>query len=106
MTKIRHEETMWAEMKPDTYAGKNCDQIRPQWECHADGDMDSDTQETIKLSARTFPPGTKIVISEPVCPKCSERREPQFTKPNRNVVFSGPCRCGFDWDKWVKEQYS
>lgn len=107
MTEIKHTETMWAEMKPDIYAGKNCDEIRPQWECHADGDTEADTRGLIELCAKTFPPGTKIVISEPLCPKCGIPRIPSFPTNKRNEpLYSGPCECGFDWDKWVQEQYS
>ena len=106
MTNMKYQETMWAEMKPDLYAGPDCDKLKPQWELHADGDMDSGNQTTIKLSARTFPPGTKIVISEPTCPECGELREPK--NPGRGaavIVYGGPCLCGFDWDAWVGEQY-
>lgn len=107
MPEIKHQETMWAEMKPDVYGGKNCDKIIPRWETHADGDMESDTTETVTLSARTFPPGTKITISEPLCPDCGIPRIPAFPTNKRNQpVFSGPCECGFDWDKWVLDQYS
>jgi hypothetical protein len=58
--------------------------------------MDSDFSDTIELMAEHFPPGTKITIEEPECPKCHQ------------VV--GLCRqdemCDFDWDQWVLEQYS
>lgn len=104
--KVKLQETMWAEHKPDVYDGPNCDQVRPRWEVYADGDMDSDTSADVELSARTFPPGTKIVISEPLCPSCGELREPIHPAPETGPIYSGPCRCGFDWDKWVSDQYS
>jgi hypothetical protein len=99
---------MWAEMKPDCYSGASCDKVKPQWEIHADGDMDSDSLPTVKLSARTFPPGTKITIEEPLCPHCGELREPAHPGIGAaKVVYKGPCQgCGFDWDKWVLETYS
>lgn len=105
--KVELQETMWAEMKPDIYVGPNCDRHKPEWEVYADGDMDSDKLTMLKLSARLFPPGTKIVISEPVCPNCGERREPK--NPGRGASapnYAGPCRCGFDWDSWVEGEYS
>lgn len=106
-TKPGYQATMWAEMKPDCYAGPNYDKVKPQWEVYADGDMDCGTETTVRLSARTFPPGTKITIEEPLCPNCGELREPK--NPGRGaavVVYGGPCRCGFDWDEWVLNQYS
>lgn len=93
-------ETMWATMSPDVYAGPSCDQVAPRWECHAEGDRDGDHEKVITLDAATFPPGTTITISEPLCPSCNELREPKDGK------FGGPCRCGFDWDEWTAEQFS
>lgn len=106
MTEVKYEETMWAEMKPDTYAGPKCDKVKPRWECYAAGDMDSGVETVVRLHANVFPPGTKITISEPLCPKCGELREPAH--PGRGaavVVYKGPCRCGFDWDRWTLERY-
>lgn len=109
MTKerIRYQNTQWAEMKPDVYGGKTCDQVIPRWECSAEGDMGGPDYECVlKIDARTFPPGTTIVISEPRCPKCDELREPKYPTPTRGTLYEGPCRCGFDWDGWVQDQYS
>jgi hypothetical protein len=97
---------MWAEMKPDMYGGETCDQIRPRWRCYALGDKDSDYTAILTLDARTFPPGTKVIISEPVCPQCDEVRSPQYPIPDHGAIFEGPCRCGFDWDGWVAGEYS
>lgn len=107
MNPIKRDETMWAEMKPDVYGGENCDEILPRWHCYAAGDKDSDYQaEPLTLDARTFPPGTKITISEPLCPSCGEFREPKYPTPKIGPVYGGVCRCGFDWDAWVLDNYS
>lgn len=100
-------ETMWAEMKPDCYGGETCDQIEPRWYTYAAGDKQGGYEhDPLILDARGFPPGTKIVISEPVCPKCGDQREHIFPHPETGVAFVNKCDCGFDWDAWVLEQYS
>lgn len=97
-------ETMWAEMRPDVYDGPTCDRVKPQWSAHAAGDKGdaADGDKVLKLKASTFPPGTKVTIAEPTCPDCGELREPTM-RPG--PLYAGPCRCGFDWDRWVQEQY-
>lgn len=105
MTKF--QETMRAEMKPDVYGGPGCDEVRPEWVVFAEGDKDSDTIEDLGMKAIHFPPGTKVVVLEPVCPDCGELREPIWPNPGKNMpLYTGPCRCGFDWDKWVLENFS
>lgn len=93
---MKYREIMWAEMSPDVYAGKNCDQVRPRWKAHAEGDRDSDYSDTLTLGSEHFMPGTKVVVMEPICPTCKQ--------------LSSMCRddegCDFDWDNWVQEQYS
>lgn len=104
---VKHEETMWAEMKPDVYGGKTCDRVVPGWSIYADGDrVGEDNVPDLGLRARHFPPGTKVVVSEPVCPNCTERRSPKFPIPKHGPLYGGPCDCGFDWDAWVLDQYS
>lgn len=103
---IERRQTMRAEMQADCYAGKNCDQIKPRWNCYADGDkQDEDLSGPIMLDTRRFPPGTTVVISEPLCPKCSELRGPKFPTPKRGPLFDPKCDCGFDWEAWTHEQY-
>lgn len=100
-------ETMWAEQRPDCYGGGSCDQVEPQWRCYADGDMDADhTKEPLILDAKTFPPGTKVTVSEPVCPERSSLREVVFPTPDSGPQFKSKCGCGFDWRAWVLDQYS
>jgi hypothetical protein len=98
-----HQETIWAEMRPEPWANEAGEHWRPGWHCYADGDKDSeDGIKTLDLAAYTFPPGTKVVVSEPCCPKCGEMREPQFPK----VTYADTCECGFDWANWTEEQFS
>ena len=108
MTDLPMRATMWAEMKPDCYGGEKCDEIVPRWKGYAEGDKDSDTLDVIELAARTFPPGTKVVVREPTCPDCGELRSPIFDPSNekRHGTFADKCDCGFDWDTWVRDQYS
>lgn len=93
MNRDKAMEIMWAEMKPDCYGGETCDQIVPMWECFALGDVDSDhSSDDIVLDPKLFPAGTKISVTVPLCPECSE--QPDI------------CDCGFDWESWTVEQYS
>lgn len=107
MPQVAREVTMWAEMTPDVYGGPNFDEVTPRWKCWSAGDKgDAAQHATLELAARTFPPGTKITISEPLCPKCDEQREPIHPPPAEGPIFKGRCRCGFDWDAWVLDQFS
>ena len=102
MSELGYRETQWAEMKPDCYAGESCDEIAPRWEGFADGDMDGDTFDPITMAARTFPPGTRVVVSEPQCPQC---QTPAGFALNHETGQMGACECGFDWVQWTREQY-
>ncbi len=94
---MEYQNIMMAELKPDVYGGDACDEIEPRWEAYADGDMDSDTFKTpIQLCCESFPPGTKVTVSVPCCPKCGQQVE----------ICRADDDCHFDWDKWVQEQYS
>lgn len=95
-----------AEMAPDMYGGESCDQLIPSWTANADGEESERVGNMLTLDARTFPPGTKVVVREPVCPDCGDRRSPLFPIPEAGPIYGGSCVCGFDWDLWVSEQYS
>lgn len=112
MVKLR--ETMWAEVKPDCYAGERCNQIRHLWNGYADGDKEGgEIGETLEHAAAVFPPGTKVVVSEPVCPICDE-------VPGRSVApetfadeegeevteFRWRCACDFDWREFTLNRFS
>ena len=105
--KTELRETMWAEMKPYCYGVVRCDRIVPQWDAYADGDMESDDGlKVLRLAARTFPPGTRVVISEPCCPNCGEVRSAIYPPPKRGPLFPPKCDCGFDWEAWTVDRYS
>jgi hypothetical protein len=99
-------EESWAEMSPDMYGGPSCDGIRPRWLVHSEGDKgDSAEFDICKLDARAFPPGTTIVISEPVCPDCDESRD--YSNGDDGMPKYAPqCSCGFDWATWTESLYS
>lgn len=95
---------MRAEMSPDCYGGKTCDQIVPRWHGHCDGEDSEHFSEPIKLDARQFPPGTIVTVQEPTCPECGSHREPDRSR--RKWKFPDKCDCGFDWKTWTLEKYS
>jgi hypothetical protein len=80
-------------MEPDVYGGENCDEHIPGWTAYFHGDMDGDGgSPCLELAAKTFPPGTRVIVQMPVCPECDEIQE-----------F---CDCGFDWKEWASNEYS
>ena len=92
-----YKAIMWAEMKPDVYGGEKCDEVIPMWEAYGDGDMDSDTfDHNIELDCKTFPPGTRVIISVPCCPDCGQ--EVEMCQQDEG--------CAYDWDGWVQNEYS
>lgn len=107
MIKIQRHETMTATMQPDMYDGPECDQMRPRWWCYADGDKDGDHQDgPLELDAKMFPPGTIVRVLEPMCPQCDETRSPNYKDGKYLPGFVPKCRCGFDWEAWVANEFS
>ena len=89
---MEYREVGRATMKPDVYGGENCDEHTPGWTAHFDGDMDSENGlPCLELAAKTFPPGTQVIVQMPVCPACDEIQE--------------ICDCGFDWKEWADNEY-
>lgn len=93
---LDYHEIMWAEMAPYLYDGKNCDQVRPRWHCFCDGDMDSEHIDEIQLDPKLFPPGTKVLVMVPECPRCNQIQE--FCESSEF--------CDFDWALWRDSKYS
>ena len=88
---------MRAEQKPDVYGGKECDEHIPMWEAYAEGDMESEhSTEPLTLDPKSFPPGTRIIIEEPVCPECHCAAS----------VCMEVGECDFDWKEWADNLYS
>ena len=75
-------------MEPDVYGGPSCDKHIPGWTVHFDDDMDSEKGlPCLELAAKHFPPGTRVIVETPVCPKCE--------------IIQELCECGFDWKEWA-----
>lgn len=102
---MKFRETMRAEMAPDVYAGKTCDQHKPRWVASADGDKDGwePVGQLLELSAHTFPPGTKISVMEPCCPNCQEVPS-LMDMPGQSGKWE--CGCDFDWQEFANNEYS
>lgn len=99
---MKYIEVMWAEQYPDIYSGSNCDEIKADWCTSELGGKEGPTggMNEIGLRADTFPPGTRVTISVPVCPECGESSELAFHCKNDR------CDCGFDWKSWITDKYS
>lgn len=100
MSKVTYTETAWFEMRPNIYGGKNCDEHVPQWNGYVAGDKQDDTcKDPLIFDPKDYPPGTKIIVSEPVCPKCDEVYE--------NCMVRGEeAACNFDWTNWAEDQFN
>jgi len=86
------KEIMWGEIKVDIYTGPKCDQHKPYWNVYYEDDKEDDnSKDDLVLSIETLPPGTKVVVSVPICPKCDQEQE--------------TCNCGFDWKEWIEGEY-
>lgn len=99
---LKYYTIMRAEQKPDVYAGRHCNTHKPRWIGSGDGDKDGDTdvgdrKGRILLDPNTFPAGTKIVISVPLCPTCGDDADSAYLKK---------CSCGFDWKQWADNEYA
>ena len=107
---LQHRETMRATQAPDVYGGPKCDQIIPRWVGSAAGDKDGEGPigADISLSARTFPPGTKVQVLEPECPKCGVVPCDMGDMPDGNGGWftKWSCECDFDWREFALDQFS
>lgn len=96
-----YHETEWYEMTPDVYAGENMDEHIPLWTGYVSGDKDSETfSEPIVFDPKDYPPGTKIIVKEPVCPKCLLSYIDCMSRPG----FENDC--DFDWKELAEILYS
>ena len=99
-----YDDVMWGTMEPDCYGGETYDELVPRWNCHAADDKGGpDTSDVVSLAAKTFPPGTTIVISVPVCPECGESSDCALEHSTGKM---NNCSCGFDWVEWARNEYS
>jgi hypothetical protein len=104
MTDILFVPVFTATLSPDCYDGSECDGIRPLWLAHAYGDMESEHSDSdITLICNRFPPGTRVTVSEPLCPGCGipagESWDDEYGQ------WTGPCDCGFNWIEWTLTEF-
>jgi hypothetical protein len=97
MDKAEYITVMWAEQKPNCYGGKEFNEHIPMWDAYFEGDKDSEhSEDNLILDPKLFPAGTKIIIQEPICPKCE--------------MSASLCieigECDFDWKEWAEDKYS
>jgi hypothetical protein len=118
--KIEYIERQTFRQEPDCYDGKECNGHRPRWMTSYPKEGDEEDGETLKLEmdARLWPPGTRVTIEVPACPKCGEPSDfaakTRLRKDSEGVYQSVEirhrkwpnCRCGFSWRKWVEENFS
>ena len=99
MDKIEYQEAIIGELKVDCYAGKNCDKHEKYWNVFAEGDMQDDNLgkgESFVVELNDHPPGTKVFVKEPLCPKCGSFYIDCKDNPN----------CNFSWLNFADELYS
>lgn len=88
---MKYQDDSMATMAPDVYAGPSCDGIEPQ------------PRDTIALTPRLFPAGTRVVVQIPVCPNCGV---PADFSHDHESGETGNCQCGFDWREWALNEFS
>lgn len=101
-------QTFWQE--PDVYDGDTCDKHRPRWMTSYPKEGKEEDGEVLILNmpARQWPPGTRVTIEVPCCPKCgdpADMNEPRGF-PEMNARKWPNCKCGFSWRKWVEENFA
>lgn len=90
------------EMKPDCYGGERFNEHIPKWWGYSEGDKQDDTSEApLRFDPKDYPPGTKIVLTEPLCPKCGECYQNCMVRG-----YGNQDECNFDWNQWAEEQYA
>lgn len=93
--------------KTNCYDGKNCNGLRPEWWTSAPKEGDYKHGETLelKIDAANLPPGSKVIIEVPCCPKCGLQAD-AVTDPRKNYKAWPNCECGFSWRKFCHDNFS
>jgi len=99
MATIEFEKLYRFRQEPDVYDGEKFDQHRPRWIVGMPKEGDEDIGNTIIIKAEDYPPGTEVIIKEPLCPKCRDIYENCMARH-----CNAPC--DFDWKNWTEEMYS
>jgi hypothetical protein len=63
----------------------------------ADKEIEIKVEEVLIFKAHELPPGTRITIEVPICPKCGE-----YYACKQLHDCPG---CGFNWKDWVDREY-
>ena len=105
-TKIDYVERQTFRQEPDIYAGETCDKHRPRWMTSYPKEGDEEDGETLKLEmpAGQWPPGTRVTIEIPCCPKCGDPSDIKGFDGTKRKKWPN-CHCGFSWRKWVEERF-
>lgn len=69
-----------------------------------EGDEDEGSVLELVMFAKCLPPGTKITLSVPCCPKCGDAADLAATRFDHQEWPD--CKCGFSWRNWAQETYS
>lgn len=90
-----------------------CGTPRMFWNGYCEGDKEGgEFPDSLELSPAGFPPGTRVSVEVPVCPKCGESADTRTNvgPPGENgvppVSFDRYCDCGFDWEKWQADRWA
>ncbi len=88
-------QTFW--MEPDH------DETRPRWMTSYPKEGREEDGEFLKLDmdARRYPPGARVTIEVPCCPKCGDPAD--MNDKNKPVRKWPRCDCGFSWNKWSEQ---
>ena len=101
----QYRDIAWAELQCDVYDVKT--EKTKSWYAYVDGDMDGDSDTgPFVVYVQHHPPGTKIVVSVPLCPKCGQdRSDCEEEQRNRDPADSDIDDCAFNWKMWDEERF-
>ena len=104
---LQYVERQTFRQEPDCYDGKSCDQHRPRWMTSYPKEGDEEDGETLKLEmkATQYPPGTRVTIEVPCCPKCGDPAD-MNGGDGKDYRKWPNCDCGFSWRKWVEANFA
>ena len=98
-------QTFW--MEPDCYDGESCDKLRPRWMTSYPKHGKEEDGEVLKLEidASSMPPGSRVTIEVPVCPKCGDPADIKVDCLEKHKEWPD-CDCGFSWNEWAKNNFT
>lgn len=74
MSELKYEDRQIFRQEPDCYSGPDCGGHRPRWMTSYPKEGDEEDGEVLKLEidAKSMPPGSRVIIEVPCCPKCGD----------------------------------